>query len=77
MTTKICIVGLGYVGLPLAVAFGKREYSVLGLDTNRAHIKKLKQSKYTHVVKPLLKLYRGQMHPPSEYSKNINILNFE
>jgi hypothetical protein len=35
-------------------------------------LKKLKESKYKHVVKPLLELYRGQMHPPSEYSKKIN-----
>ncbi|MFX1504014.1 MAG: radical SAM protein [Promethearchaeota archaeon] len=35
-------------------------------------LKKLKESKYKHVVKPLLELYRGQMYPPSEYSKNIN-----
>ena len=35
-------------------------------------IKKLKESKYKHVVKPLLELYKGQMHPPSEYNKKIN-----
>ena len=29
--TKICIVGLGYVGLPLAVAFGKQE-KINGFD---------------------------------------------
>ena len=29
---KICIVGLGYVGLPLAVEFGK-SYQTIGFDT--------------------------------------------
>ncbi len=35
-------------------------------------INKLKNSKYAHIVKPLLELYKGQMHPPSDYSKKIN-----
>ena len=30
-TTKIGIIGLGYVGLPLAVEFGK-QYPTIGLD---------------------------------------------
>ena len=31
---KIGIVGLGYVGLPLAVAFAEAEHEVVGLDTD-------------------------------------------
>ncbi len=38
---KICIVGLGYVGLPLAVRFGIR-YEVVGYDNNERRIKELK-----------------------------------
>jgi UDP-N-acetyl-D-glucosamine/UDP-N-acetyl-D-galactosamine dehydrogenase len=37
---KIAIIGLGYVGLPLAVEFGKK-YSVLGFDINQARIDEL------------------------------------
>lgn len=37
----LCIVGLGYVGLPLAVEFGKI-YSTIGLDINKARIEELK-----------------------------------
>ena len=37
---KIAIIGLGYVGLPLAVEFGKKQ-SVLGFDINSARIKEL------------------------------------
>ncbi len=40
---KICIVGLGYVGLPLAKAFSQVGYFVYGLDTNPLRIKKLKK----------------------------------
>ena len=39
-TTKIAIIGLGYVGLPLAVEFGKH-YDVLGFDINQKRIDEL------------------------------------
>ena len=38
---KICIVGLGYVGLPLAHAFSSK-YQVVGLDINQERIEELK-----------------------------------
>ena len=38
---KITILGLGYVGLPLAIAFGKK-YDVLGYDKDKKRIKELK-----------------------------------
>ncbi|MEA3198556.1 MAG: UDP-N-acetyl-D-glucosamine/UDP-N-acetyl-D-galactosamine dehydrogenase [Gammaproteobacteria bacterium] len=38
---KIAIIGLGYVGLPLAVEFGKK-YRTVGFDINAARIKELK-----------------------------------
>ena len=37
---SIAIVGLGYVGLPLAVEFGTKR-KVIGFDTNEARIKEL------------------------------------
>ncbi|MDS4030025.1 MAG: Vi polysaccharide biosynthesis UDP-N-acetylglucosamine C-6 dehydrogenase TviB [Candidatus Contendobacter sp.] len=39
-TTRVGIVGLGYVGLPLAVEFGK-QFPTLGLDINEARIREL------------------------------------
>lgn len=38
---RICIVGLGYVGLPLAVAFA-RKFDVVGFDINKERIKQLR-----------------------------------
>ncbi len=38
--TKIAIIGLGYVGLPLAVEFGRR-YDTIGFDINSARIAEL------------------------------------
>ena len=37
---KIAIIGLGYVGLPLAIEFGKK-FKVLGFDINQARIEEL------------------------------------
>ena len=39
---KIAIIGLGYVGLPLATAFGKSR-NVLGFDINKKRIDELKK----------------------------------
>ena len=39
---KIAIIGLGYVGLPLAVEFGKK-YQTLGFDINKGRITELQQ----------------------------------
>ena len=38
--TKIAIIGLGYVGLPLAIEFNKK-YPVIGFDINKSRIKEL------------------------------------
>ena len=40
--SKIAIIGLGYVGLPLAVAFAEK-YPVIGLDINTARLEELKK----------------------------------
>ena len=40
MNEKIAIIGLGYVGLPLAVAFAEK-YKVIGFDINELRIKEL------------------------------------
>ncbi len=42
MNKKITIIGLGYVGLPLAVAFSER-YDVIGYDINKERIEELKR----------------------------------
>ena len=38
---KIAVVGLGYVGLPLVLAFCKK-YNVIGYDLDKERIKELK-----------------------------------
>jgi len=39
---KIAVIGLGYVGLPLAIEFGKK-YKVIGFDINTTRVNELKQ----------------------------------
>jgi UDP-N-acetyl-D-galactosamine dehydrogenase len=39
---RICIIGLGYVGLPLSIAFAKK-YDVVGFDLNAVRIDELKR----------------------------------
>ena len=45
---KIAVIGLGYVGLPLAVAFGKK-YSTVGFDINQKRVEEL-QSGVDHTL---------------------------
>lgn len=43
MSEKIAVIGLGYVGLPVAVALGKKFDDVVGFDINAKRIAELKQ----------------------------------
>ena len=64
MKNKICIVGLGYVGLPLAHAFALKGNSVVGFDINQTRIDELKHGydrtlelnelQLTEIKKPIL-----------------------
>ncbi len=52
MDRSIAVVGLGYVGLPLAVAFGKKA-PVIGFDISRRRIEELQRREdHTHEVSP-------------------------
>jgi len=45
--TKIAVIGLGYVGLPLSVAFSEAA-NVIGFDINKEKIQKYKQGGCTY-----------------------------
>jgi len=71
-TAKICLVGLGYVGLPLAVAFGKKGYFVYGYDTDSKRIEKLQTGeKFIVDVDPkdVLNLIKNKRFYPSTDEK--------
>lgn len=48
---KICVIGLGYVGLPTAAVFAGRGVHVIGVDTNLATVETINQGKI-HIVEP-------------------------
>ena len=42
---NIALIGLGYVGMPIAVAFAKKGLSVIGFDLNKEKIELYKSGK--------------------------------
>jgi UDP-N-acetyl-D-galactosamine dehydrogenase len=46
---EICIVGLGYVGLPLAMLFSKK-YDTIGFDNNKSKIEELRHRKNKLII---------------------------
>ncbi len=42
---KIGVIGLGYVGLPLAIEFSRKGYQTLGIDSDQSKIKLIQQKK--------------------------------
>jgi UDP-N-acetyl-D-mannosaminuronic acid dehydrogenase len=53
MKKKICVIGLGYIGLPTATLLVNHGYKVFGVDTNEKIIKKIQQQKI-NFTEPML-----------------------
>ncbi|WP_439922630.1 NAD(P)-binding domain-containing protein [Nitrobacter sp. JJSN] len=47
----ICVVGLGYIGLPTAVVLASRGTSVIGVDVNKDVVAKINRGEI-HIVEP-------------------------
>ncbi|MCA0970449.1 nucleotide sugar dehydrogenase [Halobacillus litoralis] len=71
-TPVVAVVGLGYVGLPLAMLFSKRNIDVIGLDINEDRITQLKNKKsYLPDIQDeeiKLNIERGIFKPTSKYT---------
>lgn len=50
---KVCVIGLGYIGLPTAAVFASRKVKVLGVDINQQAVDTINQGKI-HIVEPEL-----------------------
>ena len=48
---RICVVGLGYIGLPTAAVFAARKHYVIGVDVNQDAVDTINQGK-VHIVEP-------------------------
>src|SRR4051794_8375390 len=67
---KVGIVGLGYVGLPLAVAFAEAGHEVVGLDADIHKVQSLEQSSsyVEDVPDSALEAISGRLRPTNRYS---------
>lgn len=57
---NICILGTGFIGLPLAVTLAENNYQVYGIDSNKSLIERLNKGDvpfYEKGVQPLLKFH--------------------
>ena len=74
--TNICLIGLGYVGLPLAVAFAEK-FKVVGFDIDESRIRDLKDGidKTLEVESNLLESVKSNITYTSNIqdTKNCNI----
>ena len=62
---KICVLGLGYVGLPIAVEFAKKSFFVYGFDLKQSRIESLKKgiSYIDDISNKDIKDVLGRLHP--------------
>ncbi len=71
--TKLCVVGLGYVGLPLAVEATSKGCSVTGIDINKPLLKKIdaRQSPYandTRFAAAIAKVPQSRLTTTTDYA---------
>ena len=68
---KVAVVGLGYVGLPLAVEFGKKR-TVVGFDINQGRISELRQG-----IDSTLEVDAAELKEASELSFTFNLQDLQ
>lgn len=71
---KIAVIGLGYVGLPLAIEFGK-VYNTIGFDINELRIKELLAGKDSTLEVTSQELQESRMLTYTKDSKDIQSCN--
>ncbi len=68
--SSISIIGLGYVGLTLAITLADKGFAVEGLDINKKIIKNLKDCK-THIVEPGIENYLKRLKETKKLKFNL------
>ncbi|MBL7201964.1 MAG: nucleotide sugar dehydrogenase [Anaerolineae bacterium] len=70
-SARVCVIGLGYVGLPLAVGFARRGYKVVGLDIDERKVASLAEGQsYIQDVESeavAALVASGSLHPTTDY----------
>lgn len=79
MPDKVAVIGLGYVGLPLAQLFIKKKYEVIGIDIDEKKINTLKDGKsyltdiHDEHIEEMLQTH--SFYPTSNYEKIEEVRN--
>ena len=72
---SIAIIGLGYVGLPLAIEFGKH-YNVMGFDINQERIAELSEGHDRTKEADMEELLEAMNMTPDTKLRSLNISKF-
>ncbi len=67
---KIAVIGLGYVGLPLAALCANKGYQVIGLDTNRAAVDKLSLG-ISHIKDETVERLLSEAHQTGKFTPTV------
>ncbi len=67
---KVCVIGLGYIGLPTASILAINGFEVVGVDINKNRVEEIKNLTFKTTEKDLLTLVRGAIN-----SGNLKIKN--
>ena len=73
--TKIAVIGIGRVGLPLALVFAKAGYKVFGVDTNRMLLNKLKTGRMPFRERGAGELLRQQLNKNFVPTNNSTVIS--
>jgi UDP-N-acetyl-D-galactosamine dehydrogenase len=74
LRNKIAIIGLGYVGLPLALAFGEK-FSTIGFDINKKRIKELQNNNDSNLLSKKQSFYKSKKLKFSLNKKDLKNIN--
>ncbi len=58
---KICVIGIGYIGLPTACILSSKGFNVVAIDINEKYLKDLKEYKFKSKEKDLVQLFKQSL----------------
>ena len=73
-SNKVAIIGLGYVGLPLALAFGEK-FNTIGFDINKNRIKELQNKNDSNLLSKKNSFYKSKKLKFSSNEKDLRNAN--
>jgi len=69
--TNMCIIGIGRVGLPLALVFAEKGFKVIGADIDEARLEKIRQGKMPFIEENAEELLRKNINNNFEVTSNV------